>query len=114
MAKKKEAVDDDDGGIVISGFGILTISIKLELHQDEPLFDVPEVIQHKLRTVIPDPGVGISINPDRIMSAGCVFGHEIGRVANHFREALANHEDMAAGFAREMRDWETDHNKGGK
>lgn len=109
MAKKENTDVDDEGGVVISGFGILTISVKLELHQDESLYDVPTVLQHKVRTTIPEPAVGKSINPDRFMSAGEVFGHELGRVANHFREALANHEDMAKGFAREMQDWDKDH-----
>lgn len=112
MAKKK---DDDEGGVVISGYGIVTISVKLELHMDDSYRDVPTTIQHRVRTYIPDPGVGKGMNPDRCMSAGQVFGHEIGRVANHFRDALADHEDMAAGFAREMQDWEKDRaRKGGK
>lgn len=108
MAKKKE---DGGDGVVISGFGILTISVKLELHVDEDALGVPTVLQHKVQTVIPDPGVGKSHNPDRFMSAGEVFGADLGRVANHFREALANHEDMGKGFAREMQDWDKDHGR---
>ena len=115
MAKKKAKVDvDDEGGIVISGFGILTISVKLELHQEESYYPVPTVLQHRVQTVIPDPAVGRGMNPDRFMSAGEIFGHELARVANHFREGLADHEEMAAGFAREMQDWEKDYGNGGK
>jgi hypothetical protein len=106
MAKKKA-----EEGIVISGFGILTISVRLELHVDEDMFNVPTVLQHKVQTVIPDPGVGKSHNPDRLMSAGEVFGADMGRVAHHFREALADHEDMAKGFARELQDWAKDHGR---
>jgi hypothetical protein len=115
MAKKKAKVDvDDEDGIVISGFGILTISVKLELHQDESYYPVPTVLQHRVKTVIPDPGVGRSMNRDRFMSAGQVFGHELGRIANHFREGLADPGEMAIGFSREMQDWDKDHATGGE
>ena len=115
MAKKKaKAGVDDEGGIVISGFGILTISVKLELHQDESDYPVPTVFQHRVTTVIPDPGVGRGMNPDRFMSAGQVFGHELGRIANHFRDGLADPDEMAIGFAREMQDWDKDHATGGE
>ncbi len=112
MAKKK-AKADDEGGIVISGFGILTVNVTLDLHQDESAYGVPTILQHKVQTVVPSPAVGKGLS-DRYLSAGYVFGAELARVANHFREGLADHEDMADGFAREMSDWETDYGKGGK
>jgi hypothetical protein len=102
---------EDEGGIDISGYAVLTVSVKMELHQYEGDWHQPTVVQHRLQTVIPDPAVGRGMNPDRFMSAGQVFGHELGRVANHFRDWLADHEEMADGFAREMRDWAVDHGK---
>lgn len=113
MAKKKSKADDD-GGVVVSGFGILTISVKLELHSDEPLFDVPTILQHRVQTVIPDPAVGKRWNPDRCLSAGYVLGAELARVANHLREGVADGNEIADGFAREMQDWDSDHGKAGE
>lgn len=109
---KKKAKADDEGGIVLSGCGILTINIKLELHQDESLFGVPTILEHRVQTVIPDPAVGRGHKPERFMSAGQIFGQELGRIAHHFREGLADHKEMAAGFAREMQEWEMDYGKG--
>lgn len=115
MAKSKLVEESDDEGMVISGHAIVTLNVKVELHTDECDYGVPDICQHKHRVVLPDPCVGKSMNPDRFMSAGFAFGVELARIANHFRDAIADSAEIAAGFAREMRDWDKDHNvKGGK
>jgi len=101
--------DEDDEGVVISGFATLTIRVSLESVTDDDPYGVPDLCQHKHRVVIPDPHVGKGMNPDRALSAGYIFGMELARVANKFRDAVADDCDIAAGFAREMQDWDKDH-----
>jgi hypothetical protein len=101
--------DEDDAGVVISGYATLTIRVSLESVTDDDSYGVADLCQHKHRTVIPDPHVGKGINPDRFLSAGYIFGMELARVANKFRDAVADDCDIAAGFAREMQDWDKDH-----
>ena len=101
--------DEDDEGVVISGFATLTIRVSLESVTDDDPYGVPDLCQHKHRIVIPDPAVGKGMNPDRLWSAGHIFGMELARVANKFRDFIADHGDIAAGFAREMQDWDKDY-----
>lgn len=104
----------EEEGMVISGYAVVTLSVKMEFVDDEDAYGVPEICQHRMRVILPDPHVGKARNPDRFLSAGCVFGSELGRIANHFRNAIADPDDIAKGFAREMQDWDSDHNKKGK
>lgn len=106
-------MSDEEGGMVISGHAIVTMSVKAEIHTDECDYGVADVCQHKHRVVLPDPCVGKALNPDRFLSAGFAFGVELARVANHFRDVFADADEIAAGFAREMQDWDKDHNRKG-
>lgn len=111
MAKKKKGeIDNDEGGITISGFGVLNIHVELESHTDDDELGVPDLASYKQRTVIRNPHVGKQMDTERYLSAGYVLGMELGRVANKFRDAIADSDEIAAGFAREMQDWDKDHN----
>lgn len=91
--------------------GAVTISVLLNFGDDD--WGCPDEWLHTLKTSIPDPQ-GTKNQSGRMLSAGFVFGMDLARVANRFRDALANPEEIAAGFAREMQDWDKDHGKGGK
>lgn len=106
--------DDAEEGVTVSGHAIATITIRLECLTDDDQYGVPDVHSFRLRTVIPDPHVTKAMNPDRFLSAGYVLGMDLARVANKFRDVIADDGEIAAGFAREMKDWEKDHAKGGQ
>lgn len=104
-------MSDEDNEIVVSGYATLTVSVRLECVTDEDPYGVPELYAHRHRVVVPDPQVTKAMNPDRCLSAGYVLGMELARVANKFRDSLADTHEIADGFAREMREWDTDHGK---
>lgn len=104
MAKKKK--NEEVVEITRPAAGALTIAVVLDFDEDE--WGCADGQSHTLKTSIPDPQ-GTKHQSDRFMSAGFVFGMDLARVANKFRDVLANPEDIAAGFAREMQDWEKDY-----
>lgn len=108
MAKKQ---GEEFVELVRPDAGAVTISVSLSCGDDE--WGCPDECSHTLKTSIPDPQ-GTKTQSGRMLSAGFVFGMDLARVANRFRDAIANPEEIAAGFAREMQDWDKDHNKGGK
>lgn len=87
------------------------ISVSLNFGDDE--WGCPDECAHTLKTSIPDPQ-GTKQQSDRMLSAGFAFGMDLARVANRLRDHIANPEEIAAGFAREMQDWDKDHGAGEK
>lgn len=107
MAKNKEP-DDEMIEITRPAAGAMTVSVALDFDEDE--WGCPDGCSHTLKTSIPDPQ-GLKTQSGRLLSAGFVFGMHLARVANHFREAIANADEIADGFAREMQDWEKDYGR---
>ena len=114
MAKKKNEIDNDEGGVTISGFGVLNIHVELESHTDDDEFGVPDLASYKHRVVLRNPHICKSLDTERFLSAGYILGMELARVANKFRHAIADCDEIALGFAREMSDWDNDNNQKGK
>jgi len=107
MAKKK---DEEFVELTRPAAGAVTIAVSLNFGEDD--WGCADERAYTLEGSIPDPQ-GTKHETGRMLSAGFVFGMGLAMVANRLRDALANPEDIAAGFAREMQDWDKDHNKGG-
>ena len=106
MAKKK--AKEEMVEILRPVAGAVTISVTIDFGEDE--WGVPDSMSHTMRCVIPDPQ-GVKSQSDRFLSAGFVFGCDLARVANALRVCIADANDIAAGFAREMQDWEKDYGR---
>ena len=103
--------DDEEDGLTVSGHAVATITIRLECLTDDDHYGVPDVHSFRLQTVVPDLHVTKSMNPERLLSAGYVLGMDLARVASKFRDVIADDGEIAAGFAREMQDWDKDHGR---
>lgn len=95
--------DDDDDGISLHGWARVTYTLHAVMHSDadDSEWD-PDERTLSFTSIIPDPGISKSLNPDRLMSAGEILGMDLCRLARAMRADLCDWEDVIKGFTREM------------
>lgn len=94
---------DECGGILLTGFARMTLSLDATFHDDDNHYPADE-IRHSFTTVIPDHAISKSRAPERAWSAGFILGMELCRLARQMRSHICDWDEVIDGFKMEMRE----------